>query len=129
MNDMLESYSEIALDILNSGYDISEKFGSTSKNPSVPDKFLVTVSRDVDTDVFIGILKILDKYGVDLIGTIMDSKRKNTIYIGSYAFRNKSSKYMKYEHKVLNDVVSGKVNPKTLWAIYSSSDKGRILQS
>lgn len=118
LNDMLEKYADIALSIVNSGYDIAEKFGSTSRNPSIPEKFVVSVSKDVGVDVFKDVMKILEDYNVELIGPINEISTSNTIYVGSYAFRNEKNKYLNYSNDVKNDVFSGKVNPKTIDAVF-----------
>lgn len=117
VNDLLSCYPEIIQSLMTKGYKIYETFGSTNEEPEKPDKFMLSVTKDIPSELFREMVDISSKFGVELVATVNYNIMYNSIYIGSYSYRSKESKHIEFNDDIKGKIMSGALTPEIIDAM------------
>jgi len=106
VNDMLTNYSDIRGELLKADIKINSTFGSISENPDVPPHLLFSFGRWIDIPLLQKVIRVLgDK--IDYVSLVPDGWEADTIYIGSYAYREDGfSKNIKWNQDISTNLLS-----------------------
>jgi hypothetical protein len=88
-NDLVENYEEVFSTLITHGITITDTFGSTSENPNIPTKRVISFGGGDTSDAFKTIVRILRPLGFDWVSYSPSSLHHNNIYIGSYIYESK----------------------------------------
>lgn len=114
INDLLSNFQKILLALNQLRIRIEETFGSTSKEPRVPDPFLVTFGGDVDPDILQNVLRVCADNGLEYVGpssrTLEMTMRSKRIYVGSYAYEKEYS-MKKFDGQLRKQLLDEKLTP------------------
>lgn len=105
VNDMLTNYAEVRESLKKADIKINNIFGSTSEEPEVPPHLLLTLGRKVDLHKLQKLIKSLEDK-IEYISLVPDGWETNTIYVGSYSYReNNFSKNIQWSQEIKDQLL------------------------
>jgi hypothetical protein len=114
INDLLPSFEKIVERLSASGIYPDGTFGSTSAEPDIPARFVISVETGVEIGDLQTILRVLDEFPVDGINISEGRSSDNAIYIGSYIYRSSGDKITSYTANLKKALLSRRLTWKRL---------------
>ena len=87
INDLLPNYNDILKKISDLGANVKETFGSSSEEPEVPKKLIISFGEEIDIEHLRALVPLLIEYGFEYIDFSPDPLHEGRIYVGSYVYQ------------------------------------------
>lgn len=111
INDLIDDYEQIVHSLISNGFRIKSTFGSTSGDPSKPPRVVISIDDGAELELVKSVVKIIEPFGIDYINISDAPYNRDSVYIGSYVYKNHQRELTKFNRTLMNKILS----PQTDW--------------